>query len=140
MVSLGQPSLHGRRVLVVEDDYVIASDLACALEDFGAEVVGPSGSVADALALVKAEGPRLDGAVLDINLRDERVYPVADALSACGVPFIFTTGYDAMVVSEAYAGTPRCEKPVDRIQLARMLSRSFSEAWPEAGRGASSPS
>src|SRR4051794_18564375 len=91
-------ALRGRRLLVVEDEYLIAASLARELEGRGAEVVGPAGSVRDALALVEAEGDRLDGAVLDINLRDERVYPVADALVARGVPFIFLTGYDARVI------------------------------------------
>ena len=116
-------ALRGRRLLVVEDEYLIAASLARGLEGRGAEVAGPAGSVRDALALVEAEGDRLDGAVLDINLRDERVYPVADALAARGVPFVFLTGYDARVVPDAYAGVPRCEKPVDAALLARMLSK-----------------
>jgi len=116
-------ALRGRRLLVVEDDYLIAVDLARDLARRGAEVVGPAGSVRDALALVEAEGDRLDGAVLDINLRDQRVYPVADALAARGVPFVFLTGYDAWVIPDAHAGVPRCEKPVSSTLLARMLSK-----------------
>src|SRR4051794_18185888 len=85
-------------LLVVEDDYLIASDLAASLESLGYEVIGPAGSVAEALKLLEVEGSRLDGAVLDINLGNERVYPVADFLKARGTPFVFTTGYDAAVV------------------------------------------
>ncbi len=73
-------TLRGRRLLVVEDEYAIATDLARTLEGRGVEVVGPAGSVEDALELVETEGGRLDGAVLDINLHDERAYPIADAL------------------------------------------------------------
>src|SRR4051794_10747290 len=69
-------------------------------------------------------GGRLDGAVLDINLRNERVYSVADVLAARGVPFVFTTGYDAAVVPRPYSDAPRCEKPVDKERLIRCLSRS----------------
>src|SRR3978361_396791 len=87
--------LGGRCLLVVEDEDVVAADLAAALELLGAEVVGPAGSVEEALTLVENEGGRLDGAVLDINLRNERVYPVADVLAARGGPFVFTTRYDA---------------------------------------------
>jgi CheY-like chemotaxis protein len=116
-------ALRGRRLLVVEDEYLIAASLARELEGRGAAVVGPAGSVRDALALVEAEGDRLDGAVLDINLRDERVYPVADALAARGVPFVFLTGYDARAIPDAYAGVPRCEKPVSSALLSRMLSK-----------------
>ena len=116
-------ALRGRRLLVVEDEYLIAASLARELEGRGAEVVGPAGSVRDALALVEAAGGRLDGAVLDINLRGERVYPVADALAALGVPFVFVTGYDARVIPDAYAGVPRCEKPVSPALLSRVLSK-----------------
>jgi ActR/RegA family two-component response regulator len=116
-------ALRGRRLLVVEDEYLIAASLACTLQSRGAEVVGPAGSVRDALALVEAEGEQLDGAVLDINLGDERVYPVAGALAARGLPFVFLTGYDASVIPDAYAGVPRCEKPVSSALLSRMLLR-----------------
>ena len=110
---------------MVEDDFAIASDMAQVLEDAGAEVVGPAGTVEDALELVESEAVTLDGAALDINLHGERVYPVADALAARGVPFVFATGYDAHVIPEAYAGVPRLEKPVDRTQLERALARSL---------------
>src|SRR3954452_24682949 len=123
MVEPRPESLRGHRFLVVEDEYLIATSLSHALEGRGAEVVGPAGSVRDALTLVEAEGDRLDGAVLDINVRDERVYPVADALAARGVPFIFLTGYDARVIPDAYAGVPRCEKPVSSALLSRTLSK-----------------
>lgn len=114
-------ALRGRRLLIVEDEYTIAADLAHALADRGADVVGPVGSVADALALVAAE-ERLDGAVLDLNLRNERVYAVADALVARGVPFVFATGYGREVIPEAYVQVPRCEKPVEMSALARQLA------------------
>jgi CheY-like chemotaxis protein len=117
-------ALRGRRLLVVEDEYLIAAALEHALEDRGAEVVGPAGSVEGALRLVEAEGDRLDGAVLDINLRDERVYPVADVLAARGVPFVFLTGYDAQVIPDTYAGVPRSEKPVSTALLARTLLKA----------------
>jgi CheY-like chemotaxis protein len=115
--------LHGRRLLVVEDDYMIAVELVRALEELGVQVVGPAGSVEQALALLGQEEDRLDGAVLDINLHGERVYPVADALAARGLPYIFATGYDATAIPEPYSQVPRCEKPVDKAQLARLLAR-----------------
>ena len=125
MVKRPFEDLRGRRLLVVEDDYGIANDMARFLDDAGAEVVGPAGTVEDALELVESEATALDAAALDINLHGERVYPVADALAARGVPFVFATGYDAQVIPEAYAGVPRLEKPVDRAQLARALARSL---------------
>lgn len=114
-------TLRGRRVLVVEDEYLIASDLAMLLQDLGATVIGPVGSVTEALALL-ADEPALDAAILDINLRTEKVFPVADALRKRGVPFVFATGYDHWVVPDDYAGAPRFEKPVDAHALARVLS------------------
>jgi CheY-like chemotaxis protein len=116
--------LKGRRFLVVEDEYLIAADLTASLELLGVEVVGPAASVDEALVLVANDRGRLDGAVLDINLRNERVYPVADLLAARGVPFAFTTGYDDVVIPRAYACAPRWEKPVDKAQLVRWLSNT----------------
>ena len=114
-------ALRGRRLLIVEDEYMIAADLAYTLEDRGVEVVGPVGSVDEALALVEAEG-RLDGAVLDLNLGNDRAYPVADALLARGVPFVFATGYGREVIPAAYAEVPRCEKPIEMSALAKLLA------------------
>lgn len=114
-------TLHGRRILVVEDDYLVAADLAESLENAGASVIGPAGSVEEALRLVQEENRQLDGAVLDINLRDARVYPVAELLEAQHVPYIFTTGYDSSAVSKDYAHASRIEKPVDTVQLIRWI-------------------
>jgi DNA-binding LytR/AlgR family response regulator len=119
--------LAGKRLLVVEDEYMIASDLTWTLEDAGAEVVGPAATVADALELVEKNGLRLDGAVLDINVGDERVYPVADALARLDVPFVLSTGYDETAIPPAYADIPRCEKPVDKLKLMRLLLAQNAE-------------
>lgn len=115
------PDIAGRRLLVVEDDYWIASDLASWLESEGAEVIGPAASVADALALL---GPASlpDAAVLDINLGKERVFPVADALHAADIPFVFLSGYDVREVPDAYRHAPQCSKPVDRQELLGALA------------------
>jgi CheY-like chemotaxis protein len=134
----------GKRLLVVEDEYLIAMDLSDLIEKAGGEVVGPAGSVEDALELVAREADRLDGAVLDINLRDERVYPVADALNASGVPFVFVTGYDAEMIPEAYAGVPRYEKPVDKARLLRLIAgnsgaRNQGATEPSNQEGQSGP-
>jgi len=117
--------LIGSRLLIVEDEYLLASDLAEALVAQGAEVVGPAASVGEALDMVEKQGDRIDGAVLDINLRNERVYPVADELSKRGVPFAFTTGYDKVIIPESYKSTPRFEKPVDQMQIVRWLADNF---------------
>jgi CheY-like chemotaxis protein len=107
----GSSSFKGRRVLVVEDEYVLAQDLREELERVGAQVMGPVATVADALALL-GSGPAPYMAILDINLGGEMVYPVADALRDRDIPFIFATGYDAADIPEAYGNVPRAEKPI----------------------------
>ena len=110
----GQPydsSLTGRRVLVVEDDYIVAQDLLEELLRCGAEVMGPVPSVAEALDLLQS-CPSVYMAILDIGLGGELVYPVADALRARGVPFIFATGCDPSGIPPAYADVTLAEKPM----------------------------
>jgi CheY-like chemotaxis protein len=114
----------GYRLLVVEDDYFIASDLGSWLEARGAEVLGPAGSVDDALALLSADSMP-DAAVLDINLGDERVFPVAAALGDAHVPFVFLSGYDARIIPEDYKAAPCCTKPLNRTQLLRALAKAL---------------
>jgi CheY-like chemotaxis protein len=106
--------------MVVEDEYFIALDMAQALEEYGAEVVGPAGSIAEALELLEHAGP-LDGAIVDVNLHGDLALPVAEALRNRRVPFVFTTGYDARVIPERFHNIARCEKPVDFNDVARAL-------------------
>jgi CheY-like chemotaxis protein len=117
-VSLG---LSGRRLLVVEDEYLIASDLAEWLESEGVQVMGPAPSVDEALGLLNTDALP-DGAVLDVNLGDEQVFPVAEALRAADVPFVLLSGYDPRVIPEAYRDAPRCAKPLHRPALLRALA------------------
>ena len=123
----GATPLAGRRVLVAEDEYLLAYDLADMLEERGAEVAGPVGRVAEALALLRG-GPAPDAAILDINLQGEKVYPVADALRGSGVPFVFTTGYEAWAIPSVYEDVPRVEKPVEAEHLLALLHRLLAGA------------
>lgn len=107
-------ALRGRRILVVEDDFLIAHDFCQALADQGAEAVGPAPNVARALALLTATAP-LDAAILDINLGGELVYPLAESLRRLGVPFVFASGYDHEKLPERFADTPYFEKPMDNV-------------------------
>ena len=118
-MATGAP-LVGRRVLIVEDEYFIANEMRQTFEAAGAEVLGPVSTVQAALNLLD-QIPDLDGAVLDLNLQGEMGYPVADALLARQVPFVFATGYDALYIPAKYQGVIRCEKPVEARQIARML-------------------
>jgi DNA-binding response OmpR family regulator len=117
--------LASRRVLVVEDEFFLADDMAAALRALGAEVVGPAPTRDMAMSLLAAE--RVDAAVLDMNLRGEMIFPVADALRARGVPFVFATGYDASATPPAYRDVPRWEKPFDPEELVRALPDVMGE-------------
>lgn len=110
-----------RRVLIVEDDYFIASDLTKAFADAGLEIVGPVPSVKAALAAIEA-GP-VDGAVLDINLNGETAYEIADALIARGASVVFVTGYERRDIPERYRSIPLCLKPVDGSKVVEALWR-----------------
>ena len=112
--------LADRRLLLVEDEWLIAGHLARVFKAAGAEVLGPAPSVGSALNLV-GTAERIDAAVLDINLRGEMVFPVADALAARGVPFVFATGYDTNVIPARYAGVTCYEKLTDPTRIARAL-------------------
>ncbi len=117
-------TLNGRHVLVVEDDYVLAMDMRLTLEDEGAEVVGPVGTVRDALRLVNDAD--IDAAVLDIHLHGEFVYEVAELLQDRGVPFIFTTGYEGNMLPGRFAGATRYQKPVSAHAVVNALSVEFA--------------
>jgi DNA-binding response OmpR family regulator len=115
-------TLEGRRILTVEDDYLIAQSLVDFLEDAGARVAGPIGQLDEAMAFIEKDAERLDGVVLDINLHGKKSYPVADALISRSIGFIFTTGYAAGVIEGNYAQYPRCEKPFNRNAVVAALA------------------
>jgi two-component sensor histidine kinase len=108
-----------RRLLLVEDEALVGMMMRDALDDIGFDVTGPVGSLADARVAAIADG--IDGAVLDINLAGEMVFPVADLLRARGVPFIFVTGYDPESIDPKFAGIPVLQKPVSRDALEQVL-------------------
>lgn len=123
-------ALRDRRILVVEDDYLVAQVLVDFLEEAGATVVGPVGWVDEALALIEASAAGIDGAILDINLHGSRSYPVADALTGRSIPFIFATGYGSDALDEPYRMHRRCEKPFDHSGLISALAQLFSQSRP----------
>ena len=113
--------LEALRILVVEDEYLIAAQLVDELELLGARVVGPSPSLERAMELVSSEP--VDLAVLDINLQGKLCFPLADALSERGIPFVFQTGYDPNLdVPSRYAAAPRWHKPFTPQALAASLA------------------
>lgn len=118
--------LAGTRILVVEDEYYLADDLVRALRSHGADVAGPVGTLAQAEALV-AKG-RIDCAILDINLRGEMAFPVADRLGEAGVPFLIATGYSRSHLPERFGEIPRLQKPYDADQLLALVPEAMESA------------
>jgi CheY-like chemotaxis protein len=119
--SAAERALASRRVLVVEDEYFLADDMAQVLAGLGAEVLGPVSTRDQALALLSSD-ERIDAAVLDINLRGQTVFPVADALTERRIPFVFSTGYGQASLPPAYQEVPLWEKPFNPFDLAKALA------------------
>src|SRR6202140_1635700 len=117
-----------RRVLVVEDEMIVAWLLEDILSDLGCAVVGPAASVKQGLAMIGAEV--IDAAVLDVNLDGEMSYPVADALAARGVPFVFSTGYDKDRLLDGYRVFPVLQKPFHRSELSDILAKLLAPKEP----------
>jgi PAS domain S-box-containing protein len=107
------------RVLLVEDEALVAMMIQECLGDFGYQVVGPIATATE--AAVRAEDGNFEAAVLDINLGDGAVYPIADMLAARGVPFVFVTGYDAESVEPRFRNIPILQKPIERDVLQRVF-------------------
>ena len=114
-------SLAGRNILVVEDEYFLADDIARTLKAAGATIVALLGDVEDAITFLHSGKP-IDGAVLDINVRGAMIYPVADILRERNIPFVFATGYDQAALATPYKGITRLEKPFETSALSRALS------------------
>jgi CheY-like chemotaxis protein len=123
--------LTGRRLLVVEDEVFVAMLIEDVLESVGGAVIGPAARVSEALALIEEQNP--DGALLDINLGGELVYPVADALARRGIPFVFVTGYGAEGVAAPFKGRPTIRKPFLPAAFVAQVTAALADGEP--GRG-----
>lgn len=115
-------TLADLRILIVEDEYFLADDARAILAGAGAEVVGPVATAAGASALIAAD-TAIDYALLDVNLRGEMAYDVADTLTARRIPFAFVTGYDRDALPERFCGTPTLTKPAHADQLIGLFER-----------------
>ena len=123
---MAERTLRRCRILVVEDDYMLADDLRRELDEAGAIVLGPVGTVEDALKAIDTE-PRIDGALLDVNLGGEMAFPAGDLLVRRRVPFAFTTGYDDDVIPSRFAHVPLCQKPVSLIKVVSAIGRALEK-------------
>lgn len=116
-------AIADKRILIVEDDYLIAQELANSFKQAGARVLGPVNSVTSALEALRGDLPH--AAVLDVLLDGETAYPVAEFLSERGIPFVFATGYGS-VVPTPYRGVRIFEKPVALPELTRSVAELAS--------------
>lgn len=118
--------LEGKKILVVEDEVILALDLSFALEDMGAAVVGPCHRLSRALEI--AEKEQIDGAILDIDLAGEAVFPLADSLRRRQVPFVFHTGrHNPAELAHLYGGVAVCPKPISPDRVASELSAVMAQ-------------
>jgi DNA-binding NtrC family response regulator len=117
--------LAGKRILVAEDEGLIALELERILEDFGCEVVGPLASVDEVLE--NAERGGFDGALLDVNLRGRQIFEILPALQKLGLRLIITSGYDDVTLFPApFRAMPRIAKPFDERELRRICEKVFA--------------
>ena len=110
----------GRRILVVEDEYMVAEDLRRWLQGRGAQVIGPAPRLGRAHSLIATEP--IDAAVLDIHLAGELVFPAAEALDERRIPFLFMSGFDRSVVPARFAHVQLLEKPVSFDALLQAMT------------------
>jgi CheY-like chemotaxis protein len=115
--------LKGLRVVVVEDETLVAILLEDMLAELGCTVLGTAHRVGKALELIAATTP--DAAVLDVNIAGDEVYPVAEALAARNVPIVFATGYGARGLTDAWRDRPIVQKPFHMEHLLQGLLRAL---------------
>src|SRR5215218_9050375 len=118
-------ALSGLKLLLVEDNFLVAEHMRDMLVRHGCEVVGPAPRVAKALELLEGS-TALDGAMLDVNLQGELCFPIARALARRGVPFLFLTGYEAgSIIPAEFGDAPIVPKPVDESDLLATIRDIF---------------
>jgi CheY-like chemotaxis protein len=113
--------LSGRRLLVVEDEMLVLLNVEDILADLGCTSVSAAATVNQALGLIATQS--FDAAMVDVNLDGRTSYPVADALAARGVPFVFSTGYSGQSLNDGYRDRPVLGKPYREADLVEVLAR-----------------
>jgi CheY-like chemotaxis protein len=125
--------ISANRVLILEDEALVAMAMNDLMTELGFTVVGPFGKMQDAMAELKKGG--VDAAMLDINLGGQLVYPLADVLLSEGVPFVFVTGYEAESIDRRFANVPVLQKPLERQSLQRIFREPQQPELAASRRG-----
>jgi len=133
-VEVSSPPISAS-ILIVEDDALLAMELETLLQDWNYRVVGPAATVQAALTLISDN--RLDAALLDVNLSDGTVFPLADVLDAAGVPFVLVTGHSPDVVPNAHRHRGYVTKPFSETQLLGAISSAIAANIPSRPPGSS---
>ncbi len=120
-------ALAGRRVLIVEDESLVAMLLETILEDMGCVPVGPAATVEEGLQMA-SEDDAVDAALLDVNVAGKQVFPIAEALKARGVPFVFSTGYGEGGLPDDWRGQPTLQKPFTEAAVRDALTKAMGLA------------
>ena len=117
-------AISGRRVLIVEDESLVAMLLETILEDMGCVPVGPAATVDEGLDMATGHAP-LDAALLDVNVAGRQVFPIAEALKARGVPFVFSTGYGEGGLPDEWRGQATLQKPFTEAAVRDALMKAM---------------
>ena len=129
--------LNGRKILIVEDEAPIALNLAAAVQQAGGIVIGPVASVAGAHAAMADN--RLDGALLDIRLRNETSFPLADVLAVLNIPFVFVSGLSSALMPYTHRERPLFDKPYESGEVIAALARLVRESGAAEPRSNDAP-
>ena len=123
-LSPSNESLANRRILLAEDEGLIALDVEAMLQGFGCEVVGPLSELEDILLAIQAQP--LDGALLDVNLRGRQVFDILPEFISRNIPVVLTSGYDdASLFPVAFRELPRISKPFDQSTLRSVCATTI---------------
>lgn len=127
-----QMPIAGRRILVVEDESLVAMMIEAMVEEIGGEVAGSVSDRSGALAVIE-DGTAFDAVILDVNLGGDRSYEVARQLVERGIPMVFSTGYDDGAIPPEWRALPRLRKPFQLAELAEALSLALAGSAPADG-------
>lgn len=112
-----------KRILIVEDEFLIAMHLEDLLTEMGHQIVGPASRISEAMEF--ARDSEIDFAVLDINIAGTKSFPVADILRERGIPFVFASGYGSAGLEDGYRHEATLQKPYELHQIRRAVERAF---------------